>query len=68
MDRFAREKEAALAQAREAMVDTERALQQSIYDLQAKLEGAATEIRQLRWAGDDLKKDKEGQVEKWVEQ
>ena len=64
MDRYCREKEAALSTAKEAMADRESELQKEIRELTSKLEDANVEIRKLQWARQDLEKEKNSYIEK----
>ncbi|XP_063445953.1 coiled-coil domain-containing protein 57-like [Mytilus trossulus] len=64
MDRYGREKEAALAKVKEGYAEREQSLQNTIRDLQSKLEDSQVEIRKLQWSYSDLQKEKEIQAEK----
>ncbi|KAL3877357.1 hypothetical protein ACJMK2_035079 [Sinanodonta woodiana] len=68
LDRLGREKEEALSKVKEAYLEREQALQNSVRELQTKLEDATTKIRQLEWTNQDLEKDKNIQIEKLREE
>ena len=66
MDRYGREKEGALAKVKEGYAEREQSLQNTIRDLQSKLENSQVNIRKLQWSNSDVQKEKEIQAEKLV--
>jgi hypothetical protein len=66
MDRYGREKEGALAKVKEGYAEREQSLQNTIRDLQSKLEDSQVNIRKLQWSNSDVQKEKEIQAEKLV--
>lgn len=64
MDRYGREKEGALAKVKEGYAEREQSLQNTIRELQSKLEDSQVDIRKLQWSYSDLQKEKEIQAEK----
>lgn len=66
MDRYGREKEGALAKVKEGYAEREQSLQNTIRDLQSKLEDSQVNIRKLQWSYSDVQKEKEIQAEKLV--
>lgn len=66
LDRSMREHEASAQRVKTACGEKEETLVQQSRQLESKLEDAQIQVRQLQWANNDLKKDHEMQVEKWV--
>lgn len=66
MDKYCKEKEGALTAAKDAFGERESELQKEIRDLSSKLEDAQVEIRRLQWASQDLEKEKNSFIEKFV--
>ncbi|OWF50285.1 coiled-coil domain-containing protein 57-like [Mizuhopecten yessoensis] len=64
MDRYGREKEAALAKVKEGYADREQSLSTKIKELQSSIEDNQVEIRKLQWARQDLEKEKDLQTQK----
>lgn len=64
MDRYGREKEAALAKVKDGYAEREQSLSTTIRELQSALEDKQVEIRKLEWARQDLEKEKDVQAEK----
>ncbi|XP_060080442.1 coiled-coil domain-containing protein 57-like [Ylistrum balloti] len=64
MDRYGREKEAALAKVKEGYADREQSLSVTIRELQSNIEDSQVEIRKLQWARQDLEKEKDLQTQK----
>ena len=64
LDRYAREKEAAVMGLKEAQVEAERKLQDEIRRLEGALENKEVERRRETWEHQDALKDKEMLVEK----
>ena len=65
MDKYGREKEGALLTVKEAFSERETELQNTIRDLQSKLEDSQVEIRRLQWASTDLEKEKNLCIQKY---
>ena len=65
MDKYGREKEGALLQVKEAFSEREQELQNTVRDLQSKLEDSQVEIRRLQWASQDLEKEKNLYIQKY---
>ena len=66
MDKMAREKEDMIERAKNGYLEKEKAFQESNQDLQSKLEDAQIRERQLTWNLQDLTKEKEMQIEKYI--
>ena len=64
MDRAGREKESSLAKVKEGYADREQVLQNTIRELQSKLEDGQIEFRKLQWAKQDMEKDSTTRIEK----
>ena len=64
MDRLIREKEETLAKIKDGYGEREQTLQNSVRDLQSKLEDGQVQVRQLQWAKADLEKERDLQIEK----
>ncbi|XP_078691345.1 coiled-coil domain-containing protein 57-like isoform X2 [Branchiostoma floridae x Branchiostoma belcheri] len=68
VDRYAREKEAALSAAKEAHAERERALEESLRDLQTQLETKDVDLRRQAWNLQDVIKDKDMVLEKFQQE
>lgn len=66
LDKLVRDKESVLERARNGYMEKEQALQAVIQELQSQLEDAQIRERQLTWSNQDLAKEKQVQIDKYV--
>lgn len=64
MDRYGREKEAALGKVKEGYADREQSLSNTIRELQSAIEDRQVETRKLEWAIQDMEKEKDVIIQK----
>ena len=66
MDRSVREREDLLERTKVGYLEKEQVLQAVNQDLQSKLEDAQIKERQMVWSHQDIVKEKDLKIEKWV--
>ena len=66
LDRYMREKEAAISKVREGALEREHQLEEKVRELQAALEAAQLTVKQLEWNNQDQKRDTDAAIEKLV--